>query len=431
MSGAGQWENILLLLAPLFTAPSREIFCRLASAWVICPGRRTVTGLFRLAEPAGSRSHDAYHRFFREGAWSLAGLWKILARLLVGRFYPEGPIPLDLDDTLFHKTGRRMEGTAWWRDAVASTGGKVAHAFGLNLLVLSLRVYPPWGGEPLALPVNMRLHRKRGVPLLDLAREVISEVCLWFPNRKFDLCADGFYAPLAGSLPQDVSLTSRLRKDAALFNLKPERKKGQRGRPRTKGERLETPEEMSRGLTEEQWRLVTTCERGRQRERLIFSRQALWYKVRKGAPILFVISRDPEGKERDDFFFSTEVGKSPEEVVCRYAGRWAIEDTFRNAKQYLGGQDPQSWRGQGPERAAALSFILYSLIWLWYIKAQGKKKTWAAVPWYPKKARPSFLDALACLRRVLWQQRLFSTSGNLSLSPKMVKGLIDILSRAA
>lgn len=44
---------------------------------------------------------------------------------------------------------------------------------------------------------------------------------------------------------------------------------------------------------------------------------------------------------------------APDQVASIYAGRWSIEDTFRNTKQLLGGEDPQSWKCQGPERGAA------------------------------------------------------------------------------
>jgi hypothetical protein len=118
-------------------------------------------------------------------------------------------------------------------------------------------------------------------------------------------------------------------------------------------------------------------------------------------------------------------------VVSCYAGRWSIEDTFRGVKQYLGGQDPQTWRGKGPERAAAFSFILYSVIWLFYIQTQGVEKTWTPLPWYTKKTTPSFVDALAALRRLLWRQRIFTGSESPSLLPEIAEGLIDVLSRAA
>ena len=303
------WEAVLASLAPAFSAPSFRIFVRLCCAWVLCPGRRTLTRLYLLAEPLGERAHDAYHRFLRDGRWCLAALWRLTAMHLVTVLCPEGAVALDLDDTLFHKSGRRMEGAAWWRDAVSSTGQKVVHAFGLNLLVLTLRVHPPWGGEPLGLPVNMRLHGKGGPSLLELAREAVEETASWFPHREFHLCADGFFSPLAGYSMERVAFTSRLRKDAALFNLPPQRKEGQRGRPRKRGERLPSLEQMAEVRTG--WRKVITQERGRARERLVIHREVLWYGVCPNHPVLMVISRDPGGKERDDYFFSTDLSVSP------------------------------------------------------------------------------------------------------------------------
>ena len=425
----GTWDAILTSLASVFTVPSREIFTRLASAWVLCPGRKTVTNIYQLAEPLEEKAHDAYHRFFRGGAWSLSSLWRLLALALVAVLCPKGTIPLDLDDTVFKKSGRKIENGGWWRDAVASTGQKVVHAFGLNLVVVTLRVNPPWGGEPLGLPVNMRMHRKGGKSLIKLAHEAVCETASWFPLREFHLCADGFYSSLASHSFERVSFTSRMRRDAALYNLPPERKKGQRGRPRKRGERFPSPEEMAdSGLW---WKHVTTEERGKKRERLVFFRKVLWYKVCPDRPVLLVISRDPAGKEKDDFFFTTDLDSSAEEVVGCYAGRWSIEDTFRNTKQHLGGQDPQTWRGEGPKRAAAFSLIVYSAVWLWYIQTQGAKISWIPLPWYPGKKTPSFLDALASLRRVLWRRRIFTNSESPALLPEIADTLIYVLSRAA
>jgi hypothetical protein len=429
MSAGAAWDKILEKPAAAFTAPSREIFLRAASAWVLVPGRRTITRVYQVAEPLRARAHDAYHRFFREGAWSMSELWRIAAVLLLASFCRKEPVPLLLDDTLFKKSGRRIRGASWWRDAVASTGQKEVSAFGLNLVVLCLRVNPPWGSEPLSLPVSARLHRKGGKTPVELAREMAEEMDSWFPDREFDLTGDGAYASLAGSLPAGWSFASRMRRDAALYEPAPERKPGTRGRPRKRGERLDSPEKMA--SIQEDWRPVVINERGKERERLLADRVVLWYKVLPSRPVRLVTSRDPLGKERDDFFFTTDLSLSPEEVVYRYSGRWSIEDTFRNTKQYLGGEDPQSWAGRGPERAACFSFLLYSLIWLWYVQTKGTTITWVATPWYLKKSTPSFLDAMACLRRVLWRRRLFSTPENPSVLRKNIDALIGELSRAA
>jgi hypothetical protein len=44
-------------------------------------------------------------------------------------------------------------------------------------------------------------------------------------------------------------------------------------------------------------------------------------------------------------------------------GRWSIEDTFKNTKQSLSSEEPQTWKGQWPERAAVISLWLYSMVW--------------------------------------------------------------------
>jgi len=59
------------------------------------------------------------------------------------------------------------------------------------------------------------------------------------------------------------------------------------------------------------WRRMETGERGKARERLALTRVALWYWVCGETPILVVISRDVEGRERDDFLFTTDLSASP------------------------------------------------------------------------------------------------------------------------
>jgi hypothetical protein len=429
VDGSGSWEGLLASFAPVFTSPSFGIFLRMATAWALCPGRRVVTRIYQLAEPLHERAHDAYHRFLRAGAWTLTSLFKVMAQHIVSRYYKSGTIPLDLDDTLFHKSGRHVDGASWWRDAVRSTGKTVVHALGLNLVVLTVRVTPPWGGEPLGLPINFRLHRKGDKTTIQLAEEMVTEVTSWFPDRDVHLCADGAYATLAGYAIPRFHLTSRMRRDAALYTLPPKRHKGQRGRPRKKGRRLPTPEQIAK--TKTGWKAVMVPERGKRKKRLVLTRDVLWYNVSPNKLVRLVISRDPEGKERDVFFFTTDLSAAPEDVISRYAGRWSIEDTFRNCKQMLGGQQPQTWKDEGPERAAGFCLWLYSAVWFWYLTTIGKKRSWLPLPWYPKKSTPSFADALAAIRRAIWRSWLFDGSTAKPLNAKTAEALIEALAHAA
>lgn len=428
MSG---WTALLNLIGPVFTAPSLAIFTDLLTGWVCTPGRRTITGMIAVADPTGRRAHDAYHRFVRDGAWNMSSLWRILARHLVATCCPTGVVELLCDDTLFHHEGRKVEGAGVFRDAVRSTIKRVVYARGLNLVVITLRVDPPWGGCPIAVPVNMRLHRKHDPTTTVVhAAAMVREIAGWLPDRQLHLCADGAYATLAGAGLPRTQVTSRMRRDAALYEPAPPRT-GRRGRPRMKGARLPTPPELAAGGRKRDWTKVTIDVRGRTAERLVYVRDVLWYRVNKHDLVRLVIVRDPDGVEPDDFFFTTDTDAAATEVVWRYAGRWSIEVAFRDAKQDLGAQDPQSWKRRGPERAAALSLWLHGLTWCWYLQTHPAGRTWIDRAWYPSKSTPSFLDALAALRRALWGQRITAMSRSGPDQPKITEAILDTLAYAA
>ena len=425
------WTALLELTRGAFTAPGFAMFTDLLTGWVLAPGRRTITAMIAVADPAGRRAHDAYHRFLRDGAWSMSTLWRLLAVAVVTRFAPHGVIELVCDDTLHHKSGRRIDGAGVFRDAVRSTVNKVVYARGLNLVVVCLRVRAPWGGCPIAVPVNVRLHRKNDdTTTIAHAAAMLAEIAGWFPGRDLHLTADGAYASLAGALPAHVHLTCRMRRDAAVYEPAPPRT-GRRGRPRTKGARLPSPPELATTARGSDWQQITIDQRGTQITRAVYVRDMLWYQVNKHQLVRLVIVRDPDGVENDDYFFTTDLTATGAHVATRYAGRWPIEVCFRDKKQDLRGEDPQSWKRRGPERAAALSLWLHAAICCWYLDTHPTGRTWTPRPWYRHKTTPSFLDALAALRRVLWSQRITDMSSAKPNTAKITDALLDSLAYAA
>lgn len=422
------WTDIIQYFFPIFTAPTTKIFLNLVSGWVLCTARHTITGILPFAEPDRQRAHDAYHRFFPDASWAMSELWRFLTVLLVRIFYPDGRIHTDLDDTLFHHSGRKVDGAGWWRDAVHSAGKKVVYAWGLNLVVLTLRVNPPWGGRALGLPINMRLHRKNGLSLTKLAEEMLTEVVLWLDQRRFLCHCDGFYASLAGRKIPNTDITSRMRRDATIYDVLQKDGKTRRGRPRKKGKKLLTPQQMAKRIRN--FKLVTTSEHGKSKQRLVYARKVVWYRVSQ-QPVLLVISRDPAGKDKDSFFFTTDLSLTAEQVIRGFVGRWSIEDTIKNTKQLIGGQEPQTWKGRGPERAAAISFWISSVVWLWYLRRKTEHRSLVIRPWYQCKLEPSFADALSCLRSVLWRQRIKIMFGENIVHDKKIEFLIEALASAA
>src|SRR5690625_4763043 len=125
------------MVAHVFTRPSFAIFTDLMTGGVLTPGRRTITRIVGVIDPAECRAHDAYHRPLRDGVWDMNRLWSTLTVALVERLVAAGAeVCCDLDDTLHHKTGPRTAGAGIFRDAVRSTRNRDVHALGLNLVVI-------------------------------------------------------------------------------------------------------------------------------------------------------------------------------------------------------------------------------------------------------------------------------------------------------
>jgi hypothetical protein len=78
--------------------------------------------------------------------------------------------------------------------------------------------------------------------LSDWARQMIAQVRRWLPDRALVVVADSTYAALellaaAVGLPQPVTMITRLRLDAALYDPAPAREPGKRGAACKKGRR--------------------------------------------------------------------------------------------------------------------------------------------------------------------------------------------------
>lgn len=125
-------------------------------------------------------------------------------------------------------------------------------ASGLRWLSLMLLVPLPWAGRVWALPFLTALcpseryyegYGRAHRPLTARARQLLRMVQRWFAARKFVVVADSSFAALellAAVTSEQMSVVTRLRLDAALYQPAPKRKPGQAGRPRKKGKRLPT-----------------------------------------------------------------------------------------------------------------------------------------------------------------------------------------------
>ena len=78
----------------------------------------------------------------------------------------------------------------------------------------------------------------------------------------------------------------------------------------------------------------------------------------------------------------------------------------------MGFEATRGWCSQTVNRQAPLAMVLVTLVKAWYARCAHDEPSLRpeTTPWNPHKSRPSFLDMLAALRRVLWKHRISPNS---------------------
>ncbi len=159
--------------------------------------------------------------------------------------------------------------------------------------------------------------------------------------------ADSAYAREELKQPPDgVTRTTRLRSNAALDDLPPERT-GKQGRPRAKGDRLPSLAKIAATAAFSQ---VTVTRYGKTGTIAVHAFTCLWYSVTGTRPVTVILIRDKSRTGFDLALITT--GKNPgiARVIERYAARWAIEVAIEDAKQLFGTGQARNRTARAVER---------------------------------------------------------------------------------
>ena len=160
------------------------------------------------------------------------------------------------------------------------------------------------------------------------------------------------------------------------------------------------------------WRTVTVRGWYGEPERVveIISATAVWYHSgMPPVPIRWVLVRDPDGKFDPQALLCTDLTAEPVQVLEWFVLRWRMEVTWQEARAHLGLRPSGSGtRGRFPHHAALLG--LFSMVTL----LAGQLAQEHALPvrqavWY-RKSLPTFVDAIAIVRRHLWTSTHFCMS---------------------
>jgi len=418
---------------------------------ILAPGIRTVTTALRVMGLHTERQFQNYHRVLNRDAWSSHTLSRILLRLLLRAFVPaDAPIVLGLDDHIERRRGQKIAAKGIYRDAVRSRKSFFVKTSGLRWVSLMLLAPIPWAKRVWALPFltvlapSERYHAERGMrhkTLTDWARQMMTQVRRWLPERMLVVVADSTYAALellagCAGLPRPVTLITRLRLDAALYDPAPPREQGKKGAPRKKGarqpplfERLVDPKT--------DWQRVNLAWYGRTTRSVeLASGTAVWYHAGLPVvPIRWVLIRDVAGKFEPQALLSTDLSLSARQIVEWFVLRWQLEVTFEEARAHLGVETQRQWSDLAIVRTTPVLLALFSLVTLFaHQLLQRQELPVRQAAWY-QKAVPTFSDTLAYVRQQLWPVSISWMSGakdDVVIIPKaLFERLTDTLAYAA
>ena len=429
-----------------FSQPTARRMAGLAFGAILSSGRHTVTGMLTSAQCVVSGHYSDYHRVFSRASWSLWVLGKLLARAILAWVPDDEPVVVAIDDTTAQHRGKRVYGKGCHHDAVRSAHKQIVFKWGHRWVVLAVMVKCPFARRRWALPVLVALyrteeldrkeHRQHKTPP-DLARQLIAVLIHWFGARRFVFLGDGGYAShelAAFCQRHQTTLVSRFHKDANLYAPPPMRRPGRNGRPRLKGRKLASPERVVRRSrlkkTTVEWTSGTTRRVG------LASGTGHWYKGGQGlVEVRWVFVHPLEGRHRDEYFYATDVRLSAEEIVGYYTRRWSIETTFQEMREHLGFETTRQWTAKSVLRTGPWLLGLFSVVCLIFAEhSRTHKVKMGQRPWY-HKTEPTFSDALATVRELIWSETLLKQSpgnkGVKKLAPHLRKMLLHHLAAAA
>jgi hypothetical protein len=421
-------------LSPIMTSPSFESFQTILLGWIFAP-RHTVTGMILAADAVGEKHHSAYHRLFATARWSLDELGLALFGLILPLL--SGTIRLIVDDTLARKRGLKVFGVGMHHDPILSSRKTAIVNWGHCWVILGVLVKFPFADRCFCLPILFRLYlskqtikRKGGRyhTKPELAVQMLTLLGRRFPERHFHLLADSAYGgkSVLLELPANCELTSRLKLDARLYEAPPQTKNPKGGRPRKRGHRLPTPQQMLEGRC----RHIELDIYGRHDQSRIAETVARVYAAPE-RPLKVVAAEPLTGGREIQAFYSTIHEASAEQVLTDYSSRYSIEDLFHEAKGQLGFEEPQGWSRRAVRRTAPLAMLLYSLVLLWFSAEGHRHYQPPRRPWYRKKPHASFADMLATLRCCSMREEVLSMPPHDQPSENLLQTLIHVVKHAA
>jgi hypothetical protein len=324
--------------------------CIIMAGAMLAKSRRTASSWFRAA--GVGNDWDRFYDGLISVGKNVANLVMPVVGAIVQRIVPGlgEYVTLAIDDSPTPRYGRHVEGANVHHNPTAGPADG-PWMYGHNWVCLAMLVqHPLWG--TIALPLLSALYVRqcdiaqltkyqwKFKTKLELSVELVIKVMGLFKSfgltNKLLVVADGAYASkpfLKPLIQQGVSVVSRLRVDAKLFDL-PQHKAG-RGRPRVYGaNRINL---KKRAGQRGGWSVTEYTHRGLKVTRRYKTFLATSQLV--GGCIRVVLLEFEKGNWAP--YFSTDLDLPLEVLLEKVSDRWAIEEYFHDVKEVWGAGQQQ------------------------------------------------------------------------------------------
>jgi hypothetical protein len=399
---------------------------------VFAIGRRTVS---KWIVAAGVSDDWKAHYYFLGSVGRNADevSWRLM-RVVRREIPAEGRMLFVIDDSPTKRYGPKVEGAGFHHNPTPGPAGQ-EFLYGHSWVTLSRAVRHPQHGM-IGLPLAARLYiREKDLPKIPAgtrprfatklvqAGELLEKACLFGTQESDDLwvAVDGAYAKrpfLKKAKSLGVWVVSRLRKDAALFDLPPRKKTKGRGQPRKYGKNRISL--AKRAAHQSGWQTGQFELYGETVTKTYKTFLATYAPA--GGLIRVVIVKDEHGWMA---FFSTNPDATVQEILEAVAARATIEQDFHDVKEVHGAGQQQLRNQHANIGAWHMTLWVYTLIELWAWRKPVKRLVDRSTrPWDSTTRRPSHADKRNALRRACVREE-FSTRSTRNRLPRRIRRLID------
>jgi hypothetical protein len=427
----GEWSEWSQWLAAGLHARNRWRLPVLLTGILFAVGLRTVSSWLR-AVGVSTDFQDYYYFLAPLGRKAKSVATQLFLLLLQTLPLPDRLLVV-IDDSPTKRYGPKVEGADIHRNPTPGPADQ-KYLYGHIWVTLSLALRHPWWGA-LALPLRAMLYvREKTIPTIPKKRgwrfrtklELAARLVEWIASflkqvgKTLWVVVDGGYTKepfLKPAIATGATVIGRLRKDAALRDLPPPRRRGQRrgrGRPPTYGKNRISL--AKRAAHRHGWQTIE-CTAYNKTVTKTYKTFLATYKPVGGVIRVVVV------KEEHDWFpfFSTDPNATVGEIIEAFADRATIEQDFHDVKVVWGTGEQQVRNIWTNVAVYHLNLWMHTLVELWaWNRPHRELCDRRDSPWDDPERRPSHADRRKALRRHIMQNELSTVTAVWSLPRKIL-----------